>query len=184
MNEKSKSLGAIGLILVGLVLSISMFVLFLNQKQKIQTIKENAELLNIELDKKNLEYETLYLECLEKTKQLEGINQAEIEEAARVARNGRFHLGISAPSLTRAEGLDLLAQLKNEGYTIWYANEKQGDLGKMYYYENGEEKAEVLKTFIHDMFPDRSRFDLVVNTGGEGSGIPPEIRSNTIIIKI
>lgn len=184
MNEKTQSLTAIGLIIAGLILAISMFVLFLKQKGQIEEMKENAELLNVELDKKNLEYETLYLECLEKTKQLEGINQAEIEEAARVARNGRFHLGISAPTLTNAEGLELLSKLKTEGYTIWYANQKPDDLGKMYYYNNGEQKAEELKELIHGMFPNRNRFDLSVSSGGVGSGIPSEIRANTIIIKI
>lgn len=184
MNQKTQTLGAIGLILVGLVLAIGVFVYFLKQKNEISELRDQAESLNVQLEAKKIEFEELYTDCLEKTRQLEGIDQAEIAAAAKKAENGRFHLGISAPTLTNAEGLELLSVLKNEGFNIWYANEKTGDLGAMYYYQNGESKAAEIKDIIYGLFNDRSRFNLDVKSGGSGSGIPASIRNNTIIIKI
>lgn len=174
MNNKTKSIGAIGLILGGLILAIVMFVIFLNKEKEISK-------LNDQLIVKSAEYESLYQDCLKKTEQLEGIDQAEIAAAAKKAENGQFHLGISWPTLTQKEGGDLLVLLKNEGFNIYYENEKTADLGNMYYYNNGVTKAEELKELIYSKFP---RIRLNVKAGGSGSSIPSGIRDNTIIIKI
>ena len=184
MNNKTKSLGAIGLIIGGLLLAIVMFVLFLNQQKEIIRLNDESEELNQQLAAKSIEFEELYVDCLEKTKELEGISQEEVAAAAKKAENGRFHLGISFPTLTNAEGLDLVSQLKTQGYNIWYVNEKKSDLGKMYYYKNGEKKAAELQAFIYSLFSDRSRFKLEKKSGGTGGGIPASIRDNAIIIKI
>jgi hypothetical protein len=184
MDNKKKSIGAIALILIGLFIAIAMFVLFLNQKKEIDNLNTNLEVLNAQFIVKNSEYESLYQDCLNKTLELEGIDQAAIAAAAKKAKNGQFHLGISYPSLTKAEGRNLLSLLKNEGYNIWYDNEKTADLGNMYYYKNGAEKAYELQDLIYGMFTDRNRFKLNIKSGGSGSGIPAGIRDNTILIKI
>ena len=177
MNNKTKSIGAIGLIIIGLILAIVMFVIFLKQKEEIANLNTNYLA-------KSSEYEKLYQDCLEMTKQLEGINQADIAAASKKAENGQFHLGISHPRLTNAEGIELLTLLTNEGFNIWYANEETGDLGNMYYYKNGKNKADEIKEMIYDKFTDRSKFNLNINSGGSGSSIPSGIRDNTILIKI
>ena len=176
MQEKTKSISAIALILGGLALMIGMFVIFLNQKNEITA-------LNGQLEAKKLEYANLYEECLENSKKLDNIDKAAVDAQYRKAENGKFHLGISSPSLTNAENLEFITHLKQEGYNIWYMNENTGDLGNIYHYKNGVEMAKNLQSYIFEKFPNRSK-KLDIQQGGNGGGIPASIRDYTILIKL
>jgi len=177
MNDKTKSISAIFLILGGLALAIGMFVIFLKQDRKIHS-------LNDQINEKNVEYANLLKECINDKNKLMEIDSAAAATELKKIRNGEFYLGVSSPSLKNAENLELITALKQEGYNIWYANENTGDLGNIYYYKEGAAMAADLQKLIYDMFPDRNRFKLKIQAGGSGEGIPSTIRDHAILIKL
>lgn len=177
MNDKTKSISAIFLILGGLALAIGMFVVFLKQDRKIHS-------LNDQINEKNVEYAKLLKDCINDKNKLMEIDSLSAANELKKIKNGEFYLGISSPSLKNAENLELITALKQEGYNIWYANENTGDLGNIYYYKEGATMAVDVQKLIYDMFPDRSRFKLEIQAGGGGDGIPSTIRDHTILIKL
>ncbi|MFT4568211.1 MAG: hypothetical protein ACI9FN_003180 [Saprospiraceae bacterium] len=121
----------------------------MNQKKEIEDKEEVIEAL-LKSEKENSEkYTDLYTKCLETKKRLEVIDSVKFEKEIRIAEKGKYRLGISYPSLTNAEALELSTLLKNEGFRIWYANEKTDDLGNMYYYKNWQDKAKEHQGLIY-----------------------------------